>query len=135
ALFVNGAESFVDEVAGSLGDAQVERVLVFDDSSEVTPLDLVDLVRAKLPGKVVGGGTNVYFNELNRNRPDPERLDVVAFSVNPQIHAFDNLSMVENLEAQGETVRSTRAFSGATPIAVTPVTLRPRYNAVAVVEE
>jgi D-apionolactonase len=132
ALFVNGDESVIDEAARA---AQVERILVFDDSAEVTPLDLVDRVRTKLPGAVVGGGTNVYFNELNRNRPDPERLDVVAYSVNPQIHAFDELSMVENLEAQGETVRSTRAFSGSTPIAVTPVTLKPRYNAVAVVEE
>ena len=83
----------------------------------------------------VGGGTNIYFNELNRNRPDPERLDVIAYSVNPQIHAFDELSLVESLEAQGETARSARAFSPSTPVVVTPVTLRPRFNAVAVIEE
>src|SRR5262249_42243488 len=56
-------------------------------------------------------------------------------SMNPQIHAFDELSLVEALEAQAETVRSANAFCGATPLAVTPITLRPRFNAVATVEE
>jgi hypothetical protein len=137
ALFINGDESFVDGVAHVLDDTDVPvaRMLVFDDSTEVTPLEQVELVRRRFAGIPIGGGTNVYFNELNRNRPDHEPLDVVAYSVSPQIHAFDELSLIENLEAQGETVRSTRAFSGETPIAVTPITLRPRYNAVAVVAE
>ena len=137
ALFLNGDESFAVETAEALRDADVRlaRVLVFDDGREVTPLEHVDVVRRLFDGIPVGGGTNIYFNELNRNRPDPERLDVVAYSVNPQIHAFDELSLVESLEAQGETVRSARAFSPSTPVVVTPVTLRPRFNAVAVVEE
>ncbi len=59
ALFVNGDESVLDEAAKA---ARVERVLVFDDSAEVTPLDLVDRVRGRSPDAVVGGGTNVYFN-------------------------------------------------------------------------
>jgi hypothetical protein len=137
ALFPNGDRAFVAAVAETIRAAGVvvDRVLVLADDSEVTPLDEVDLVRAALPGVTVGGGTNIYFNELNRNRPDPERLDVVAYSANPQIHAFDELSLVETFEAAGDTVRSTRAFSGDLPVAVTPITLRPRFNAVATVEE
>jgi hypothetical protein len=81
-----------------------------------------------LKGAPVGGGTNEYFTELNRQRPDPKWLDVACYSLNPQVHAFDNRSLVENLEPQGATVRSARAFLGAAPIAVTPVTLGPRFN-------
>jgi hypothetical protein len=137
ALFANGNEAFVDAALDALrrSDVPVARLLLFDDRAEVTPLDVADRVRAAAGDLRVGGGTNVYFNELNRNRPDPERLDVVAYSVNPQIHAFDELSLVESLEAQAETVRSTHAFAGPTPVAVTPITLRPRFNAVATVEE
>jgi len=55
-------------------------------------------------------------------------VDLVCFSVNPQVHAFDNSTMVENLQGQAFAVESARQFVGHTPIAVTPITLRPRYN-------
>jgi hypothetical protein len=137
ALFANRDQVFGDAVIDALqrSDVPVARLLVFDDDAEVTPRDVLEHVRAATGDLRVGGGTNIYFNELNRNRPDPERLAVVAYSANPQIHAFDELSLVEALEAQGETVRSTHAFAGRTPVAVTPITLRPRFNAVATVEE
>jgi hypothetical protein len=68
---------------------------------------------------------------LNRDRPEIALIDAVAYSVNPQIHAFDELSLAEAVAAQAEQVRSARAFSGALPIVVSPITLRPRFNAVA----
>jgi hypothetical protein len=43
------------------------------------------------------------------------------------VHAFDNASLVENLEAQASTVHTARSFVGSRWIAVTPVTLRPRF--------
>lgn len=137
ALFVDEEMTFVDAIANAVARSgvPVARVLVLHRCCEVTPVEYVDAVRKLWPDATVGGGTNVYFNELNRHRPDHERLDVVAYGVNPQIHAFDELSLVESLEAQGETVRSARGFCGGTPIAVTPITLRPRFNAVATTEE
>ena len=36
--------------------------------------------------------------------------------------------LIENLEGQGHTVRSAERFLGGRPVAVTPVTLRPRFN-------
>lgn len=75
-----------------------------------------------------GAGTNAYFAELNRGRPPANLLDLVCYSVNPQAHAFDNSSLVENLEAQASTIESARQFVGSVPIAVTPVTLKPRFN-------
>ncbi|MEZ4870150.1 MAG: hypothetical protein R3C14_52965 [Caldilineaceae bacterium] len=76
----------------------------------------------------LGGGANAYFTELNCVRPPAELLDVVVYSVNPQVHAFDNSSLMETLAAQTVTVTSARQFCGDRPIAVTPVTLQPRFN-------
>jgi D-apionolactonase len=52
----------------------------------------------------------------------------VCYSLNPQVHAFDNSSMVETLPSQAETVVSARSFSSGRPIMVSPITLRPRFN-------
>jgi len=55
-------------------------------------------------------------------------MDAVCYSANPQVHAFDNLSLVEALAGQAYTVTSARSFCGSRPVAVTPITLRPRFN-------
>jgi D-apionolactonase len=103
--------------------------LVLKANSHGTPAPLVHQARAALAEfhVPVGSGTNGYFTELNRNRPEPDALDFAAYSVNPQVHAFDNTSLVETLPTQGETVRSAAAFTGK-PIFVSPVTLKIRWN-------
>jgi hypothetical protein len=52
----------------------------------------------------------------------------VAYSINPQVHASDERSLVENLEAQRDTVVTARTFCGELPVVVSPVTLKPRFN-------
>jgi hypothetical protein len=117
------------DAARSLKTA-VARWLVLPAEEKSTSRRWLDAARRILPpGAPIGGGTNAYFTELNRERPDPSWLDVACYSINPQVHAFDDRSLVENLEPQGDTVRSARRFLGARPIAVTPVTLAPRFNA------
>lgn len=106
----------------------IERYLVFHTSEASTSARWIELARRYLPDAKLGAGTNAYFTELNRERPPVEVADFVCYSVNPQVHAFDNASLVETLETQGQTVESTRQFAGGLPIAVTPVTLRPRFN-------
>ncbi|MCJ7502396.1 MAG: hypothetical protein MUP80_04985, partial [Acidobacteriia bacterium] len=78
-----------------------------------------------MPGAIIGGGTNAYFAELNRSRPPLEYLDLVCFSINPQVHSRDNASMVEALEAQASTVASAKQWTRGLPIAVSPITLKP----------
>jgi hypothetical protein len=107
--------------------ARVTHVFVFHVSEKCASERWLTLAARFLPNLRVGGGTDAYFAELNRNRPTT-RLALVAYSVNPQVHAFDNRTLVESLEAQGATVESARSFLGEMPIAVTPVTLKPRYN-------
>jgi hypothetical protein len=108
--------------------ANVVRWLVFHEDERSTHEKWIRAARKVLKGAPVGSGTNEYFTELNRERPPAELIDLACYSINPQVHAFDNRSLVENLEPQAETVRSARTFVGSKPIAVTPVTLRPRFN-------
>jgi hypothetical protein len=92
-----------------------------------TPASLVSAVRERLQGVLHGVpftcGTNQFFTELNRNRPETDGVDGVVYSMNPQIHAADDLSLMENLEPQAETVRMTRKLGAGLPVFVSPVTL------------
>ena len=76
----------------------------------------------------IGSGTNVLFTDLNRSTVSFEDMDLVSYSINPQVHAFDNLSLIETLSAQPETVKSARQFSNDKFIAVSPITLKMRFN-------
>jgi hypothetical protein len=80
------------------------------------------------PDALLGAGTNAYFTELNRERPPVDVLDVVSYSLNPQVHAFDNASLVETLPMQAQAIRSTNHFTENLPLAVSPITLQPRFN-------
>lgn len=104
------------------------RYLVFHASEKVTNAKWTAMARKLLNGAKIGGGTDEYFTELNRERPPMDSADFIAYSLNPQVHAFDDRSLVENLAPQGDTVRSAKAFLGNTPVAVSPITLRPRFN-------
>lgn len=73
-------------------------------------------------------GTDANFYQLGQARPPVQWLDLLCYSIHPQEHAFDNRSLVETLEIQGETVRNAREFAGNLPIVISPVTLKPRFN-------
>jgi D-apionolactonase len=116
----------------------VARVLAFGAGEEASSPRTVDAARAvagDMPDTPVVAGTNIYFNELNRHRPPLGRAGGLAWSVNPQIHAFDELSLMENLQAQPDTVATARWFAPGALLFVTPITLRPRFNAVASTDE
>ena len=110
----------------------VARWLIFHEDEKSTSVRWIQLARQHLTAFdatiPIGSGTNVFFTELNRERPPIADLDLVCYSLNPQVHAFDNLSLVETLAAQAVTVASARTFIGAKPLAITPVTLQMRFN-------
>ena len=130
ALFVDdNAPSQLAAAAPELAKASLARVLIFHAKENSTRARWVELARKHLPsGSALGAGTNIYFTELNRERPPVDMLDAICYSINPQVHAFDDASIVENLEGQAHTVRSARKFVANKWLAVTPVTLRPRFN-------
>jgi hypothetical protein len=68
------------------------------------------------------------YAELGRNPFEAAGLDFVAYGIQPQEHAFDDASLVENLESQADTVRSARAMYPNQKVYVSPLTLRKRFN-------
>lgn len=135
ALFVgDNADASLVECASQLQSLGVTpaRILVFPAArgrsvvSGSTPGSLVRRVREHLrevaPGVPVAGGTKLFFAEINRDPPEFEAMDAVVFSINPQVHACDDTSLIENLEAQADVVRSARALCGDRPIVISPIT-------------
>lgn len=113
------------------GCDRIARWLVFHTTDKATPDSLATAfekslreIASKVPVVV---GTNAYFAELNRHRPRPLDSRLVCYSINPQVHAFDNRSLCETLEVQAWTVDSAREIFG-TSVVVSPITLRPRFN-------
>lgn len=111
--------------------APVAHWLIYAKDAVALDARRVDAARTHL-GRIsaapITGGTDAYFTELNRNPPPHTALDAVCYSINPQVHAFDNRSLMETLPVQGMTVKSAHALVPGRPILVTPVTLRPRFN-------
>jgi hypothetical protein len=66
------------------------------------------------------------FVDLNRARPEDKSIEAVGFAINPQIHAFDNSSILETLPIHADAVNSTRGFSGKRPLVIGPITMAPQ---------
>lgn len=77
------------------------------------------------PSVQLGVSMTTNFVDLNRMRPSSTSIQAVGFAINPQIHAFDNASMVETLPIHADVVNSSRAFGGY-PQIIGPITLRPQ---------
>jgi hypothetical protein len=122
-------------VAECPGAARVARVLVLHEPRaawETTAGRWVRLAREVLgpmvPGAAFGGGTNGNFGELLREPPEVTAMDFAAYTVNPQVHASDESTLVENVAAQADTVRTARSFCGDRDIVVSRITLKPPFN-------
>ena len=110
-------------------DVPLARVLVLDESADVTSAAAAAAVRRGLReanlSTPVGWGTPLWFAEINREHPDPSVLDFIGYGISPQLHLFDDSSLMETLAVQGETVRKARAIAGGKPVIVGPVVLMP----------
>ncbi len=106
--------------------------LIFDVNGNSPPAETIALAHHYLgeymAEALFAGGTDAFFAQLNRNRPPLDGLDLITYSMNPQVHAFDNASMVETLPVQTLTLANVRHFSGGRLPMVSPVTLRMRFN-------
>ncbi|HAQ17663.1 MAG TPA: hypothetical protein DCR40_00325 [Prolixibacteraceae bacterium] len=92
-------------------------------------------IRNDFPEILIGTGVNAYFAELNRTRPAIEKADFVSFTICPQVHVSDSATLVENLEAQAEVVSSAHVLFPGKPIYISPVSLKQRFNVVAITAE
>ena len=131
-LFVDGKidMEFVDKIL-PITD-RIKQIVLLPAKGNTTQSQLIDdcvlSLRKSFPRAKIGGGTDAFFTELNRERTPTKDLDFVIFSINPQCHASDNATIIENLEAQKDIVQSCRAFVGNKAIHVGPVTFKMRWN-------
>lgn len=111
--------------------------ILLHESENPTSEQTVERVRPALqkmaPHALFAAGTRDFFTEINRVRLEPGATSSLCYSNNPQVHAFDNITMVENLAGQVYNVESARAFT-ARPVIVSPITLRIRNQAGAAAE-
>lgn len=93
---------------------------------------LVELARHELAqfGGKFAAGSNTDFIFFQRNAPPPiQLLDAVTLQINPQLHAFDNASLIETLQGQAAVAETARQWAENLPVMVSPITLKPRFNA------
>jgi len=69
-----------------------------------------------------------YFTELNRKRPPLDDLDIVSFTNSGLVHAGDDRSATEGLEALPYIAKSVEAIAGGKPWHAGPSALAMRGN-------
>jgi hypothetical protein len=90
--------------------------------------EICGAARAAFPGVTIGGGMFSYFTELNRIRPETAALDYVMHATGALIHAADDRSVMETLEALPHIIRSARAFIGNKGYRVGPANMGMPFN-------
>jgi hypothetical protein len=123
-------------VAASLSGPDVARVIALYEPTAGTATTPDVRLRAIADAFAPAGadtppiltGTNGDFAELNRDRPVPGRWAGVAYAMNPQVHATDEITLVESLPIHAQTVATARSFAGPGEVVASPITLRGRFN-------
>ncbi|RUV22766.1 hypothetical protein [Mesorhizobium sp. M7A.F.Ca.MR.245.00.0.0] len=91
--------------------------------------DVYAAARRAFPDIRLGGGMFSYFTELNRKRVPADQLDFITHCTCPIVHAADDLSIMQSLEALPFITRSARAMIfGAKPYRIGPSTIAMRQN-------
>jgi hypothetical protein len=135
ALLVGSADDpaidgLVQRMAGT--GTLVARLMAVDPAGNTTTAALAERVRAAmhstgLDAAFVGGSRAYLYQLVSRGVPG-DLVDAVCFPTNPQVHAFDEASMAETIEALDAGVRTASALAGGKPVVVGPVSLRPLFN-------
>jgi hypothetical protein len=128
----------VAEAVAAVADsgAPVARLGVFAGTTHVSESALwgalAESARRLLPNVSLVGGARSHFTELNREHHRlPGSIPELTFSVTPQMHARERAQLVESIPMQTVVVRSAGEIAQGRPLHVGPITLRPRFNAVA----
>ncbi|TBL70308.1 hypothetical protein [Paenibacillus thalictri] len=121
----------LDSVNAS-GITTITRLFVYNNRTHTSSERLLNSLRNLLSdvglSLAVGGGSRAYFAQFNRASLPLDSMEWATYSINPQVHAFDQTSLVETLTAQAATVDSANRMTGNMPLSIGPVTLKKRYN-------
>lgn len=85
----------------------------------LTPTQTARLAREVLPDVLIGGGVPTFFTELNRCRPASDSFDYLTHATSPLVHAADDDSLIQSLEALPDVFRSGRQLASGKPYRVT----------------
>jgi hypothetical protein len=109
--------------------ALVRNLLIFSKTHKVTPAEFIATARELLgPQQIISAGTDLYFTEINRGLAVVPGIDQINFSLNPQVHSFDDRTLIQNLATQEVIALNAARIAGSKRISVGPITLRPRFN-------
>ena len=116
--------------------AEAKRLAVFHPASHVTEPDGWQEFKASARAAGFSGillaGTRAHFTELNRDSSrTPSDSDALTFSITPQMHSTEAAHIIDSLPMQRLAARNALRLAGGRPVHVGPVTLLPRFNAVA----
>lgn len=134
-VFVSSPGKQFQELTGALQKPvrQISSILLLETGRAVTPPGLLreayPVIKSFLPETKIGYGTDHFFAELNRNRPDGNLpFDFVSYSLNPQVHANDTRSLLDNLQAPADTIMTAQSFTNGKEIFVSPITFEMRSH-------
>jgi hypothetical protein len=116
---------------------RVYKIVILSEGKSVTSEEAIAYIhqlKGYLPKVLFGAGTDFNFKDINRKRFVDRSFDFVSYSIHPQEHAFDDHTIIENLEAQAHTVKSARHLFEGRQIHISPVTLKKRFNPAAAKE-
>ncbi len=134
ALFVSG-KSLQKQVLRFCESAKnkravVKRIVVFHKNevvtSESTLRQCVRILGTTFPDANIASGTNNYFVEINRKPLRSKLIKNICFSMNPQVHTFDDQCVMDNVFGQAPTLQTAKELYPHSRFFVTPITLRPR---------
>ena len=89
--------------------------------------ELVDALRTAGLKASIGAGTPSFFTEFNRNPPTGD-CDFVFFGVAGNVHAADDLSVMETLSVYPAVIASARKLCPGKPLWLGPCTIGMRHN-------
>lgn len=136
-LALTFSDNAPDELAQFLTNQEanpypIQAILLFQKETYATPTSLIQqvagLLKKALPDTRIGAGVQTNYAEFGRNIFDANGIDFVAYSIQPQAHAFDLSTIIENMEAQADTVFSAKALYPAQAVYVSPLALLSRFN-------
>jgi len=84
--------------------------------------------RHAFPNARIGGGMFSFFTELNRKRPPTDALDAVCFTTAAIVHAGDDVTVMENLEAIPYVVATAADIAHGLPLVIGPSAIGMRLN-------
>ncbi|MEZ5666949.1 MAG: hypothetical protein R3F55_05875 [Alphaproteobacteria bacterium] len=93
-----------------------------------THAEIAAAIAAAFPGVPQGGGMLVYFTELNRKRPPTAPFAFITHSTCPIVHAGDDLSVMESLQALPSIMMSAQVLAGGLPYRIGPTAIGMRTN-------